>query len=87
MGFGGVVLSLVATYAYVDPLVAVLLGRLILAEPVTTPTLVGGAIVVGSVAAVIGAERVDRGHRTVRQPNGSSTRASSAPNAEERRSR
>lgn len=34
--------SLAATYAYVNPLVAVLLGRLILAEPVTMPTIVGG---------------------------------------------
>jgi drug/metabolite transporter (DMT)-like permease len=41
---------------YVNPLVAVLLGWLILAEPVTTPTLVGGAIVVGSVAMVVRSE-------------------------------
>src|SRR5215468_9638682 len=54
--------SLAATYAYVNPLVAVLLGWLILAEPVTAPTLVGGTIVVGSVAAVIGAERLRHDH-------------------------
>jgi drug/metabolite transporter (DMT)-like permease len=42
--------SLAATYAYVNPLVAVLLGRLILAEPVTMPTIVGGAVVVVAVA-------------------------------------
>lgn len=52
--------SLVATYAYVNPLVAVLLGWLILSEPVTTPTLVGGAIVVGSVAVVIRSELAAR---------------------------
>jgi drug/metabolite transporter (DMT)-like permease len=52
--------SLAATYAYVNPLVAVFLGWLILAEPVTTATLVGGAIVVGSVAAIVGAERANR---------------------------
>jgi len=52
--------SLAATYAYVNPLVAVFLGWLILAEPVTTATLVGGAIIVGSVAAIVGAERANR---------------------------
>ncbi|HEU5158988.1 MAG TPA: EamA family transporter [Streptosporangiaceae bacterium] len=49
--------SLAATYAYVNPMVAVLLGGLILAEPVTTPTIVGGAVVVVAVAVVVGAER------------------------------
>ena len=53
-------ISLVATYAYVNPLVAVALGWLILAEPVTTPTLVGGAIVVGSVALVVRSELASR---------------------------
>ena len=52
--------SLVATYAYVNPLVAVFLGWLILSEPVTTPTLVGGAIVVGSVAVVVRSELTPR---------------------------
>jgi drug/metabolite transporter (DMT)-like permease len=45
--------SLVATYAYVNPLVAVVLGWLVLAEPVTMPTLVGGATVVAAVAVVV----------------------------------
>jgi drug/metabolite transporter (DMT)-like permease len=49
--------SLAATYAYVNPLVAVLLGRLILAEPVTMPTIVGGAVVVVAVAIVVSSER------------------------------
>jgi drug/metabolite transporter (DMT)-like permease len=48
--------SLVATYAYVNPVVAVFLGWLILAEPVTTSTVVGGAIVLLAVAAVIQSE-------------------------------
>ena len=50
-------ISLVATYAYVNPVVAVFLGWLILSEPVTWPILVGGAIVVGAVAIVVSAER------------------------------
>jgi drug/metabolite transporter (DMT)-like permease len=49
--------SLAATYAYVNPLVAVLLGWLILAEPVTMPTIVGGAVVVVAVAIVVSSER------------------------------
>ena len=43
-------ISLVATYAYVNPTVAVLLGALFLGEHVGWPILVGGAIVVASVA-------------------------------------
>ena len=50
-------ISLVATYAYVNPVVAVFLGWLILSESVTVPILVGGAIVVGAVAVVVSAER------------------------------
>jgi drug/metabolite transporter (DMT)-like permease len=49
--------SLAATYAYVNPLVAVLLGWLILAEPVTMPTIVGGAVAVAAVAIVVSSER------------------------------
>jgi drug/metabolite transporter (DMT)-like permease len=50
-------ISLVATYAYVNPVVAVLLGWLVLAEAVTVPVLVGGGVVVLAVAIVITAER------------------------------
>lgn len=52
--------SLVATYAYVNPLVAVALGALVLSEAVTVPTVVGGAVVVLAVAAVVRAERPRR---------------------------
>lgn len=50
-------LSLVATYAYVNPVVAVVLGALILDEAVTWPILVGGAIVVLGVGVVVSTER------------------------------
>jgi drug/metabolite transporter (DMT)-like permease len=43
---------LVATYAYVNPLVAVLLGYLLADEPITLRTLAAGALIVGSVALV-----------------------------------
>lgn len=50
-------LPLVATYAYVNPVVAVFLGWLILSEPLTWPILLGGAIVVGGVCLVVRTER------------------------------
>jgi drug/metabolite transporter (DMT)-like permease len=50
-------LSLVGTYAYVNPVVAVFLGWLILAEPVTAVVVGGGALVVVGVALVVSAER------------------------------
>jgi drug/metabolite transporter (DMT)-like permease len=53
-------ISFVATYAYVNPVVAVLLGWLVLDEPVTGPVLLGGGIVVAAVALVITAERPRR---------------------------
>ncbi|MFI8259498.1 EamA family transporter [Streptomyces sp. NPDC085665] len=50
-------LSLVATYAYVNPVVAVALGALILGEALTVPILVGGAIVVVAVCVIVSTER------------------------------
>lgn len=49
--------SLVSTYAYVNPVVAVLLGWAILDERLTVPILVGALAVVGSVSAVSGQRR------------------------------
>ncbi len=53
-------ISLVATYAYVNPVVAVFLGWLVLSEAVTPAVLLGGGIVVLAVALVITAERPRR---------------------------
>ncbi|WP_324605378.1 EamA family transporter [Streptomyces sp. NRRL F-2664] len=50
-------LSLVATYAYVNPVVAVALGALILDEALTWPIVVGGAIVVAAVVVIVSTER------------------------------
>nr|WP_280697719.1 EamA family transporter [Kitasatospora sp. GP82] len=50
-------LPLVATYAYVNPVVAVFLGWLVLAEPLSWPIVLGGAIVVGGVFLVVRSER------------------------------
>jgi drug/metabolite transporter (DMT)-like permease len=41
---------LVFTYAYVNPVVAVLLGHLLAAEPLTLQIIIAATIVVGSVA-------------------------------------
>ncbi|MGN6780096.1 MAG: EamA family transporter [Marmoricola sp.] len=50
-------ISLVATYAYVNPVVAVALGALLLHEPVTSAVLIGSALIVLGVATVITVER------------------------------
>ncbi|MCX5376107.1 EamA family transporter [Streptomyces sp. NBC_00091] len=50
-------LSLVATYAYVNPVVAVALGALILDEALTLPIALGGAIVVAAVGVIVSTER------------------------------
>jgi drug/metabolite transporter (DMT)-like permease len=49
--------SLVGTYAYVNPVVAVLLGTVILGEPLTWRTLVGGGIILASVALIVRAPK------------------------------
>jgi drug/metabolite transporter (DMT)-like permease len=57
---GNAPLSLTATYAYVNPVVAVVLGTLILGEQVTWPILIGGAVVVAGVGLVVSVERPRR---------------------------
>ncbi|RBQ05044.1 EamA family transporter [Micromonospora sp. LHW51205] len=53
-------ISLVSTYAYVNPVVAVALGALFVAEPITSQVLLGGAIIVVGVAVVVSTERPRR---------------------------
>ena len=45
--------SVVATYAYVNPVVAVLLGTLVLGEVVTPSMLIGAAIILAAVAFIV----------------------------------
>lgn len=45
--------STVATYAYVNPIVAVALGAIFLSEPITARTLIAGAIILGAVVAMV----------------------------------
>lgn len=46
-------ISLVSTYAYVNPVVAVGLGTLFLHEPITARTLIASAVIVGAVALIV----------------------------------
>jgi drug/metabolite transporter (DMT)-like permease len=49
---------LVGTYAYVNPVVAVLLGTLWLGEPITVTTIIGGAAIIVAVALIVSARPV-----------------------------
>lgn len=50
-------ISLVGTYAYVNPVVAVMLGALVLSEAVTWLMVLGGAVIVAGVGIVVSTER------------------------------
>lgn len=50
-------LSLASTYAYVNPVIAVMLGVIVLSEPVDWPLFLGGAVVLSGVALVVSGER------------------------------
>jgi len=54
---GNAPMSLVATYAYINPVVAVFLGWLIVGEAITRDVLIGLTIVVGGVVLVVTGER------------------------------
>jgi drug/metabolite transporter (DMT)-like permease len=46
-------LPLIATYAYVNPVVAVILGAFVRQEPIDLRTLVAGAVIIGAVALIV----------------------------------
>nr|WP_203904244.1 EamA family transporter [Virgisporangium aliadipatigenens] len=50
-------ISLTATYAYVNPVVAVALGALFVAEPITPAIIASGAVIIAGVALVVSTER------------------------------
>ncbi len=56
-------LSLVSTYAYVNPVVAVVLGWAFLTEPITVRTVLAGAIIVAAVALIVSAPALLRRQR------------------------
>jgi drug/metabolite transporter (DMT)-like permease len=45
--------STVGTYAYVNPIIAVALGAVILSEPITPRTLIASVIIIGAVVAMV----------------------------------
>jgi drug/metabolite transporter (DMT)-like permease len=57
---GNAPVSIVATYAYVNPAVAVLLGALVAGERLTGSALAGGLVVLAAVVLVVTAESRDR---------------------------
>jgi drug/metabolite transporter (DMT)-like permease len=63
--------SLVSTYAYVNPLVAVFLGWAFLSEPVSLRTIVAGAVILGGVALIVTPAR----ERIARAPEPAPARA------------
>jgi drug/metabolite transporter (DMT)-like permease len=60
--------SLVGTYAYANPIVAVLLGFVFLGEPLTWTTLIAGSVIVAGVALIVAApgDRYSRSREVVR---------------------
>lgn len=68
-------LPLVATYAYVNPVVAVILGALILSEPIDPRTLAAGAVIIFAVALIVTA----RGR--MRTPRAAAAAEPAAPTA------
>jgi len=46
-------LSLVSTYAYVNPVVAVILGALFVGEAISSRLLIAGGIIIASVALIV----------------------------------
>jgi drug/metabolite transporter (DMT)-like permease len=60
--------TLVSTYAYVNPLVAIFLGNLLAAEPVTPRILIAAAIIVGSVAVITLTQPANGRKKVVEEP-------------------
>ena len=73
--------SLVATYAYVNPIVAVALGWALLGETISTQMVVAGAAVVVSVAMIVRSSgaAVEPGRGLLRRPRPVSAAAASEP--------
>jgi drug/metabolite transporter (DMT)-like permease len=60
--------SLVATYAYANPLVAVFLGWAVEHEPIGMRTLVAGALILAAVALIVSPPRERRDDAAVAVP-------------------
>lgn len=88
-------ISKVSTYAYVNPVVAVFLGWIVLSETITVVMLVGAAVIVASVAFIVRHEVQVKRKAAMESPNdlppsagdAGPTSDASAPPAEEARPR
>jgi len=58
-------LSMISTYAYVNPVVAFILGAIILSEPITVRTVIASAVIVMAVVLIV-TGRSASGHGPVR---------------------
>jgi drug/metabolite transporter (DMT)-like permease len=76
-------LSLIGTYAYVNPVVAVALGALFLAEPISLRTVVAAAVILAAVAMIVTARgRLNRtAPATAAGPAAAAQASASAPSA------
>lgn len=71
----------VATYAYVNPIVAFILGAILLGEPITIRTVVAGAIIVVAVALIVSARGRGRAPASAVADTAPSAVAETAPSA------
>ena len=60
--------TLVSTYAYVNPLVAIFIGNWLAAEPLTARILIASAIIVGSVALITLTQPVSPTAKIIEEP-------------------
>jgi drug/metabolite transporter (DMT)-like permease len=72
-------LPLIATYAYVNPIVAVILGALVLSEPIEPRTLVAGAVIIVAVAIIVTARGRMSAPRTAAESGAATTAPAAAP--------
>ena len=61
-------MSVVGTYAYVNPIVAVVLGALLLDERLSGVTAIAGVAILVSVALIVSARPVDAAARSAALP-------------------
>ena len=72
-------LPLIATYAYVNPVVAVILGAVVRNEPIDPRTLVAGAVIVLAVALIVTARGRMRAPRAALTPESVASASASPP--------
>lgn len=71
-------LSKIATYAYVNPVVAFILGALLLGEPISPRTVVAAVVIVAAVALIVTARSRSRRDERTEDVNGEATAEASA---------